>query len=60
MNRGAGTEQRLQRGAALLQAISGVRRWEEDGGRESDAGDIQPEAHGSQQGLPPGDPPNLT
>lgn len=55
------TEQRLQRGAALLQTISGVRGREEHGRRESATanGDLQPEAHGGQEGLPPGNAADL-
>lgn len=56
------TEQGLERGAALLQPISGVRGGEEHRCGESRAapGEVQAKAHSRQQRLPPRDPAHLT
>lgn len=56
------TQQGLERGAALLKSIAGVRGGEEHRCGESRAatGEVQAKAHGRQQGLPPGDPTHLT
>lgn len=56
------TEQGLQRGAALLKSLSGVRGGEEHRCGESRAatGEVQAKAHSRQQGLPSRDPAHLT
>lgn len=56
------TEQGLERGAALLKSISGVRGGEEHRCGESRAatGEVQAKAHSREQGLPPRDPAHLT
>lgn len=49
------TQQGLDGGTALLEAVAGVRGGEEDCGWKSAGWGVQPEAHGSQQRLPAGD-----
>lgn len=56
------TEQGLERGAALLESISGVRGGEEHCCWESRAatGEVQAKTHCRQQGLPARHPSHLT
>lgn len=46
------TQQGLDGAAALLEPVTRVGGWEEDGRRQATGRGVQPEAHGSEEGLP--------
>lgn len=57
VQRERGTEQGLERGAALLQPVPRVRGGEEH--RRWAPGEVQAETDGREEGLPPGNPAHL-
>lgn len=46
------TQEGLDGAAALLEPVTRVRGWEEDGRRQAAGRGVEPKAHGGEEGLP--------